>query len=42
MAAIGLEDAYVGHALYATGLSPHSVATEEHLRAFPGLRSVEG
>ena len=41
MAAIGLEDAYVGHALYAADLAPHSVASEEHLRAFPGLRTVE-
>lgn len=42
ISAVGLEDAYVGHALYAANLTPHSLFSEEHLRALPGLRSTEG
>lgn len=37
MRAVGLEDAYVGHALYAQGMDLHNVSSEENLLYFPGL-----
>lgn len=41
MQSVGLEDAYVGHAMYAQGIEVHNVASPEHLLAFPGLASTE-
>lgn len=37
MRAVGLEDAYVGHALYAQGMDLRDVSSEENLLHFPGL-----
>lgn len=39
MRAVGLEDAYVGHAMYARGIDLHNVSSEEDLLYFPGLIS---
>lgn len=41
MRSVGLEDAYVGHAMYAQGIELHNVASPKDLLAFPGLASTE-
>ncbi|TCP58450.1 glycosyl transferase family 2 [Rhodovulum bhavnagarense] len=41
MRAVGLEDAYVGHAIYAKGLSLFDVSSDEHRLALPGLTTSE-
>lgn len=41
MTAIGLEDAYVGHALYASGLDCVNIADSDTLLCFPGLITAE-
>lgn len=41
MEAVGLEDAYVGHAMYAQGIEIYNVASEANLLALPGLSSSE-
>lgn len=38
---VGLEDAYVGHAMYASDIELHNVSSEEHLLSLPGLSSVQ-
>ncbi|WBU62375.1 glycosyltransferase family 2 protein [Paracoccus albus] len=40
MNSIGLEDAFVGHAADAAGLSLHDVSSDEVILAFPGLVSI--
>lgn len=37
MRAVGLEDAYVGHALYAEGIDLHDISSQTHLLTMPGL-----
>lgn len=37
---VGLEDAYVGHAMYAQGIELHNVSSEAEQLTFPGLRQV--
>lgn len=41
MKSVGLEDAYVGHAMYAKGIELHNVATEVDLLALPGLANSD-
>lgn len=38
---IGLEDAYVGHAMYARGIELRNVVSENNLLALPGLASSD-
>lgn len=40
MKSVGLEDAYVGHAMYAQGIELRNVSSEDEQMAFPGLRQV--
>ena len=40
MGSVGLEDAYVGHAMYAQGIELHNVSSETEQLTFPGLRQV--
>lgn len=39
MKSVGLEDAYVGHAMYAKGIELEDVASEKNLLSLPGLSS---
>lgn len=39
MSAVGLEDVFIGHALYARNLELRDVSSEDHLLALPGLRA---
>lgn len=41
MRSVGLEDAYVGHAMYARGIELHNVASDENLLSLPGLTGRE-
>lgn len=41
MRAVGLEDAFVGHAMYAKGIDLHDVSSEENILALPGLANTE-
>ncbi len=41
MRTVGLEDAYVGHAMHAQGLELRNVGSEKHLLAFPGLATTD-
>ncbi len=41
MRAVGLEDAFVGHAMYAKSIDLYNVSSEENLLALPGLVNTE-